>query len=74
MAGSYDMAHKNVYLLENMGDAGEAIEEMLWLIGRHIGHDKALQSLNEEYYPMVRGEMETDVHYRVVRNNSDRGL
>ena len=60
MAGSYRMARTGWCLIENMGDAYEATEEMLWLIERAIGRRKAEQLLKEEWYPMLRGERPKD--------------
>lgn len=61
MAGSYKMAKEApLLLLENLGDAFEAIEEMLWLIEHGIGTDEATRLLDEEYYPMCRGEKPRD--------------
>ena len=62
MAGSYEAALWHPSLLENMGDAGEAIEQMLWLILRGVGHEEAVRLINEEWGPMVRGERPMDEH------------
>lgn len=63
MAGSYTMAAHDTTLLENLGDASEAIEEMLWLIFSQIGHENAMQLLDAKYYPMARGEIPMDEAY-----------
>ena len=47
MAGSYEAALWHPSLLENMGDAGEAIEQMLWLILRGVGHEEAVRLIKE---------------------------
>ena len=59
MAGSYSHVH-NGWLIDHMGDAKEAVEEMMWLIYRAIGHEEATRLLKEEYYPMCRNEIEKD--------------
>jgi hypothetical protein len=43
-----------------MGDAAEAVEQLLWLVHRAIGDREARRLLNEEFYPMVRGERPGD--------------
>lgn len=64
MAGSYGhlMNGENCgwSLIENMGDANECVEELLWLILRAIGHERALELLKTEYFPMKRGEQLPD--------------
>ena len=60
MAGSYNMARKMWSLIENMGDANEAVEELLWLVQSQIGTKEAKRLLDLEYYPMVRGEKPKD--------------
>ena len=58
MAGSYEGARLGPILaLENLGDAAEAIHEMLWLIERTIGRNEAIRLLNAEYYPIRRKEL-----------------
>ena len=44
MAGSYDHVMDGWSLIENMGDAYEAVEELLWLVQSEIG--------TEIYYPV----------------------
>jgi hypothetical protein len=75
MAGSY--GHVNFVagswsLIENMGDAHECVEELLWLVGELYGCirgrstdwadlDGGLQLLlDRRYYPMCRGEKPPD--------------
>lgn len=60
MAGSYDMARKKWSLIENMGDAYETVEELLWLVQSQVGTKEAKRLLDREYYPMVRGEKPKD--------------
>lgn len=60
MAGSYEHLTNGWALIENMGDAYESTEELLWLIERCIGEDKAKKLLEEEFYPMQRGEIQKD--------------
>ena len=74
MAGSYAMANDNLRYLENQGDSLEAIEEMLWLIHRTIGHNSALQLMRDEFYPMARGELPPDIHFARIRERMEREL
>lgn len=60
MAGSYDHILHGWSLIENMGDAAEAVEELMWLVEHEIGTKKAKKLLDNEYYPMCRGEMKPD--------------
>lgn len=64
MAGSYQHimgAEGGWSLIEHMGDAHEAVEEMLWVIERAIGRDAAQRLLDTEYYPMIRGDVTKSV-------------
>jgi hypothetical protein len=47
-------------MIENMGDAYEAVEELLWLVQSQIGEERAKKILGEEYNPMCRGEKPKD--------------
>ena len=60
MAGSYRHILGGWSMIENMGDAYEAVEELMWLIQSELGTDRALALLQEKYYPMCRGEIEKD--------------
>jgi len=60
MAGSYDHVLHGWSLIENMGDAQEAVEELLWLVQSEIGEKRALVLLESKFYPMARGEMKPD--------------
>lgn len=60
MAGSYEHILNGWSLIENMGDAGEAVEELMWLVQTEIGEKRAHHLLNEKYYPMCRGEAKPD--------------
>jgi hypothetical protein len=62
MAGSYQHILGGWSLIDNMHDANEAVEELLWLVQSQIGEEKASQLLDERYYPMLRGELEKDEH------------
>lgn len=84
MAGSYNhvrplpepMAGSWSYI-ENMGDAHECVEELLWLalhfaalarLGSLASADAAIMAaLDDEFYPMARGEREPDEFFRAVR-------
>jgi hypothetical protein len=63
MAGSYDHLLGGFTLIENLHDAGEALHQMLWLVERGIGRANAKQLLEDEYYPMCRGERPLDPHF-----------
>lgn len=71
MAGSYNAAYKGFSLIENLGDAQEAIHEMLWLIESQIGHEIAMKLLEDYYYPMCRGEMQKDDAFIVADEAQD---
>jgi hypothetical protein len=72
MAGSLNHVVDGYSLIENLGDAYEAFDEMLWLIHHCIGIEESLRLLDLEYYPMCRGEREKDESYKYIeeRNNS----
>lgn len=60
MAGSYNHVLHGWSLIENMGDAYEAVEELLWLVQSEIGKEKANELLDSKFYPMARGEIKPD--------------
>jgi|LauGreDrversion4_2_1035121.scaffolds.fasta_scaffold00054_35 hypothetical protein len=60
MAGSYQHLRSGWSHIENMGDAYESTEELLWLVQRAIGTKEAKRLLDAEFYPMKRGEMKPD--------------
>jgi hypothetical protein len=66
MAGSYSHVTHGFGLIENLGDASEALHEMLWLIERGIGRKEAKRLLASEYYPMARGEQPKDEHFKLA--------
>ncbi len=61
MAGSYDHVMGGWSLIENMGDAKEAVEELLWLVQEGIGTKKACELLNSKFYLMKRRELDKDL-------------
>ena len=67
MAGSYNHIKNGWSLIENMGDAHEAVEELMWLIESEIGEKKARWLLNEYFYPIAREERQDDEHIIHVR-------
>jgi len=67
MAGSYEHVRHGVSLIENLKDAGEAIEQLTWLVERAIGYDRAKELLTREFYPMRRGELPEDDAYKRVQ-------
>ena len=57
MAGSYNHVKDGWSLIENMGDAYEVVEELLYLVESKIGEKEARHMLKTYYYPMKRGEL-----------------
>jgi len=57
MAGSYHHVLHGWALIENMGDAHEAVEELMWLVQSQIGTENAKMLLESQFYPMSRGEI-----------------
>ena len=72
MAGSYEHALGGWSLIENMGDAYETVEELLWLVQEEIGTERARQLLLTKYYPMCRGEIEKDEVFVSVQECMDK--
>lgn len=72
MAGSYEHILTGWSLIENMGDAREAVEELLWLIQTEIGATRARQMLEDKYYPMCRGDMDESPALISVQKTMDR--
>lgn len=67
MAGSLQHVMSDIDLIENLGDAKEAIGEMLWLILHTLGEPRANELLVDKFYPMNRGEIREDKSYKVVQ-------
>jgi hypothetical protein len=59
-------------LIEHMGDAHEAVTELLWLVESQIGHDAAVRLLLTTFHPMARGEQRPDQAYKRVMRVMDR--
>lgn len=74
MAGSYNHLKSGWSLIENLGDAYEAVEELLWLIESEIGEKKAKRLLDEQYYPMCRGEKPKNGAYKRVQEMMEAKL
>ena len=66
MAGSYQHILDGWSLIENMGDAYEAAEELMYLIQSDIGEARAKRLL-ERYWEMKRGEIEPDKYFYQVQ-------
>jgi hypothetical protein len=66
MAGSYSHLKRGWSMIENMGDAYESTEELLWLVERAIGKKEAARLLDTEFYPMKRGEKPQDAAMKYV--------
>lgn len=60
MAGSYGHVKNGWSLIENMGDAYEAVHELMWLVENQIGEHAANTLLKNKYYPIKRGELDAD--------------
>lgn len=60
MAGSFSHVMMGWSLIENMGDANEVVEELMWLVLSEIGEDRAKALLHERFYPMLEGEIAQD--------------
>lgn len=67
MAGSYNHVRNGWSLIENMGDAYETVEELLYLVQSEIGTEKAHKLLKEKFYPMANGKIKPDRHYEKVQ-------
>jgi hypothetical protein len=63
MAGSYEHLTHGWSMIENMGDAYEAVEQLLWLVESQIGTERATRLLNDGFYPMKRGERPQDAAF-----------
>ena len=59
-------------LVEDMGDAHETVEQLLWLVLRTVGRDQATTLLAEEFYPMKRHERAKDQALLEVESRMDR--
>jgi hypothetical protein len=66
MAGSYSHVLKGFSLIENLGDASEAMHEMLWLIESEIGTGRALILLKSKYYPMCNHLIPKDLAFQIA--------
>lgn len=66
MAGSYRHLLHGWALIENMGDAHEAVKELMWLVQSQIGTKKAKMLIESQFYPMSRGEILGDKAFRKV--------
>lgn len=60
MAGSMQHVLSGWSMIENMGDAHECVEELLWLVVKYIGEEQAKRHLETLWYPMIRGEIPAD--------------
>lgn len=72
MAGSYSHILRGWSMIENMVDAYECVEELLWLVERAIGREEATRLLENEFYPMCRGELPGDESHRYVTQRMER--
>lgn len=59
-------------LIENMGDAAEAVEQLLWLVLRTVGPRQAETLLDTEFYPMKRHERTPDQAFYEVQSRMER--
>lgn len=74
MAGSYNhlLSDGGWSMIENMGDAHECVEELWWLVERVIGEQEAKRLLQDEFYPMERGERQRDKAMDIVKRGMSR--
>ena len=75
MAGSFDHVggtDGRWSLVENMGDAYETVEQLLWLVFRTIGVSASETLLTDEFYRMKRGEMQKDQAFFEVESRMER--
>lgn len=68
MAGSYSHLKHGWSMIENMGDAHECVEELLWLVERGIGREAAKKLLDAEFYAMKRREIPKDEHLKYAED------
>jgi hypothetical protein len=68
MAGSYEHILHGWSLIENMGDAYEAVEELMWLVQSQIGETKAKQLLAKKFYPMYNNKHPKDSFMLEIEN------
>lgn len=72
MAGSLGHILGGWSLVENMGDAYETCEELLWLVLNEIGEEKAKKLIMEKYYPMSNGKIEKNDSFLKVKELMDK--
>jgi hypothetical protein len=72
MAGSYFHVAHGWSLIENMGDAQEAVEQLMYLLHKAMSREQIEELLNNEYYPICRGEKEPDVAFQLVQEMMHR--
>lgn len=72
MAGSYEHVLHGWSMIGNMGDAAEAVEELMWLIDSQIGEKRAIELLETRFYPMVRREVPKDDSFKKVMELMDK--
>lgn len=68
--------------MENMGDAHETCEELLWLVWYFASYGGRMpldfadgvvkQVLNDKFYPMCRGEIAKDDMFRAVQERMEK--
>ena len=72
MAGSYHHILEGWSLIENMGDACEAVKELMWLVEEEIGEKRAKKILHKKFYPMCRGEIKKDMAFLKIEERLSR--
>lgn len=83
MAGSYNHVEDGWSLIENMGDAHECVEELLWLVFFFASAsakttdlktiDTVIRhTLETEYYPMTRRQKPKDQLYLAVQERMEK--
>ncbi len=72
MAGSYGHVASGWSLIENMGDAYECVEELMFIIQSTLTEEQVNDLLQKRYYPMVRGELAPDAVFLRVQELMDK--
>lgn len=73
MAGSFSHVIGGWDLIENLGDAYEATEEMLWLILHNISIERAEVQLRDEFRPMKSGYKKHDKAFTETMQIMEKG-
>jgi len=67
MAGSFRHILNGWSMIENMGDAHEAVQELMYVILSEVGEKRANKILNKQFYPIIRGDVQPDKPFDKVQ-------